>query len=80
MHFLIAVAANSGGQGQFLTDFLVPLIPWVLIVFFVYLFMGPLARRQRQRVEEVIQREQERWDRLEKKLDRIIEILDRGPV
>ncbi|HEX5244844.1 MAG TPA: hypothetical protein VFW23_16420 [Tepidisphaeraceae bacterium] len=79
MHFLIA-ATNLGGQGQFLNDFVLPAIPWVLIVVFFLLFLGPLSRRQRQRAAEANQRAFDHWDRLEKKLDRIIEILDRGPV
>lgn len=80
MHFPIAVATNLSGQPQFLNDFLLPAIPWILIVVFVFLFIGPISRRQRQRAAEINQRALDHWDRLEKKLDRIIEILERGPV
>jgi len=77
MHCLIDITINS--EPGTLTDLLIAFIPWLIIVTLGFLSIKPLTRRLRRNTaigERVLQHN----DAVQKKLDRIIEILDRGPV
>lgn len=77
MHCLTAITINS--EPATLTDLLVPFIRWLIIVTFGFLSIKPLARRFRRNTE-IGERVLQHNDAVAKKLDRIIETLDRGPV
>ncbi len=54
-------------------DFLLPLIPWVLVFIFVWFFVFRMLRGQNSHMR----RAQEHWRAVEAKLDRLIEIAER---
>jgi hypothetical protein len=80
-HFLLAgILADSQAPNP-VTDILLPLVPWVL-VFLILLIVLPKIRRQsgqqREQQGRLNQRASEHWDAVERKLDRIIELLETG--
>jgi len=70
-----AVLADSQTP-NFITDIIMPLVPWVVIVPVLLIFFLPMARRQRAQSARLNQRAIEHWDAVERKLDRLIELVE----
>jgi ATP-dependent Zn protease len=54
-------------------DFLLPLLPWILVFLFVWFIVFRTLRGQNSHMS----RAQEHWRNVEAKLDRLIEIAER---
>jgi len=60
-----------------LVDFIVPLVPWILIFGFLWFFVLRTQRRQSKTVLEQQARTREHQAAVEAKLDRLIELAER---
>lgn len=57
-----------------LMDFLISLLPWIFVFIAVWFVVFRMVRRQNAHMA----RAQEHWRALEAKLDRLVEIAERG--
>lgn len=78
MYWIIALA-DSNAQPTTLLDVLFHLFPWLVCFVLIFLLMIPAVSHVR-RVSEINERIMRDCDLLEEKLDKIIEILERGPI
>ena len=62
-----------------LMDFVVPLIPWLLIFVFIWFFVFRVTRRQSAVNAGYMERARQHMDAVEAKLDRLITLNERGP-
>ena len=76
-HCLVSGILADPKSPDLLTDVLLPLIPWIIILVFIMLFL-PKVRRQSGQAARLNQRATEHWDAVERKLDRVIELLASG--
>jgi len=79
MHYLIALAANPNVQSENLPDVVIHLLPWLVSIVLMILLIKPLINHF-WRVSEINERIMRDCDLLEEKLDKIIQILERGPI